>query len=508
MNKIIAILIMVVLTVNAQTPARRGIFLHGYGSEGAEWVATGTPLALSSQAGGDGTFNSVYTPDLPGLDNLAAIESTLFPYFDDRENDSWIIIGHSLGGIAAKSIEPLTRDGNNNNIPELTDLRGIVTLGAPFQGAPIANSVHTNAQAEIDDFQNDLEAGPDWQVSYGWLGLSVPEVAISAAGWTVGKSLYEDFGSTLGMLNDELGVIITGAVDGNAGLLLGDNGIVVQQLNLINTLTPHLSIAGVENFPAAIRFASTVPPADEYFTDESEAVQLYNMAKTGYSLANIFHENEEEYAEWQAAVYFAMGFSPCGGYCFAMSAYWTADALVHNTGRYKWKRGADALNNIDDRWASLHNADVVQSTSSYMQDFWEDCGTGSPPGGWSSDMSIEDLEAMFLVTGCTGETLANGGFWDRRRVYYTVTVPEKSDGFIPVNRTRWNGTDQNVTKGNTSSNGSSVLNKNIYFDGTGEADGGYNHSELRNLTRPYGTGGPSMPMKYGREWIRTRLGVE
>lgn len=173
---------------------------------------------------------------------------------------------------------------------------------------------------------------------------------------------------------------------------------------------------------------------------------------------------------------------------------------------YKWKRGKDALNNIDARWASLHNADLIYSTIPYVQDFWEDCGTGSPPGGWSSDFSVDELEALFLVTGCTGDVLDQGGFWDSRIVYYTISVPDKSDGFIPVNRTRWNSTDANVARGTTASDGANMVSGNIYFDGYGEADGGYNHSELRNLTRNYGQYGTSKPMDYGKQWVERRLG--
>ncbi len=115
---------------------------------------------------------------------------------------------------------------------------------------------------------------------------------------------------------------------------------------------------------------------------------------------------------------------------------------------------------------------------------------------------------LFDLPGCSDpDAIAIGGFWAYRLVSYTTHVADKSDGFIPVNRTRWNASDGYPTQGNTSSNGANVVNKNIYFDGHDEADGGYNHSELRNLTRNYGQQGASMPMKYGKQWIRERLGL-
>ncbi|MFQ6678659.1 MAG: hypothetical protein ACE5D0_10140 [Fidelibacterota bacterium] len=58
---------------------------------------------------------------------------------------------------------------------------------------------------------------------------------------------------------------------------------------------------------------------------------------------------------------------------------------------------------------------------------------------WGNDFSIDELELLFDLTGCSDpDAIANGGFWAYRLVSYTTHVADKSNGFIPVNRTRWN----------------------------------------------------------------------
>jgi len=148
---------------------------------------------------------------------------------------------------------------------------------------------------------------------------------------------------------------------------------------------------------------------------------------------------------------------------------------------------------------------MYETTGTRQEKYWHDCGTGSPPGGWDINPSIEELELLFDLTQCSDpEVIANGGFWNYRTVTYTTYVADKSDGFIPKNRTKWFA-NQPIVDGDVNTNGANINNENICFDGRGEADGGYNHWELRDLTRDYGSYGESRPMTVGKEWIQKRF---
>jgi hypothetical protein len=114
----------------------------------------------------------------------------------------------------------------------------------------------------------------------------------------------------------------------------------------------------------------------------------------------------------------------------------------------------------------------------------------------------DKLEAMFrAIDPCAS---GDGGY--SVLVYYTYTYAERSDGLVPVNRTRWNSYEG--VQNNPSGNGSDIRQGNVCFDGTGEADGGYNNAELRNMNRNYGeqfnntgTGTASRPGRFGKDWI-------
>ncbi|MFQ6606001.1 MAG: esterase/lipase family protein, partial [Fidelibacterota bacterium] len=210
MKRLVFLLLATTVLVNGQSTMRQGLFLHGYGSSGESWINTGTPTALEDE----GVFTETISPDLPGLNHLDELATVINPLLNDAQNDDWIFIGHSLGGLMAKYLESATRDGNPD-IYDLANLKGVLTLGAPFQGAPVADFEGNNTQEVVDHFRNDVRAGPDWQVDWGWTSLDIVEVLISAYGW-VGGQLYQDFSDILDDLHSDLSNMIETAAGLNA----------------------------------------------------------------------------------------------------------------------------------------------------------------------------------------------------------------------------------------------------------------------------------------------------
>ncbi len=165
---------------------------------------------------------------------------------------------------------------------------------------------------------------------------------------------------------------------------------VKDELNSIQTVSPHLSISGVENWPASIRFASTMNDiVGDYFDNEVEAVDLYEAAKGAYGYAEYFHKTERD-SHTQSAIIYGAGCGWWSSICAAIAAYNVAQAVIHNNGYQKWQNGRIALQDIDNRWANLHNGDILTVNGTRQQRYWADCGTGSPPGGWDINSSVED----------------------------------------------------------------------------------------------------------------------
>jgi hypothetical protein len=75
---------------------------------------------------------------------------------------------------------------------------------------------------------------------------------------------------------------------------------------------------------------------------------------------------------------------------------------------------------------------------------------------------------------------------------------EKSDGLVPLNRSKWYNYEG---FSNPNAAASSLTRANVSFDGAGEADGGYNNGEMRDLVRRYGQHQSSKPMQKAKAWM-------
>lgn len=480
-----------------------GIFFYGYGGDQASWSSTGTPTALVNE----GILSDTDIPLLPPADQLDEdhLQTYLAPYLLAHSEDKWIIIGHSLGGLVARSVEPPIKQYCESSGG---DVKGILTLGSPFQGAPVADAIGSQAAQDlVDNFTSDVSAGPLFQSQWGWatlmmdMDLSLYDLVIMGGTEALYTKVAHKLDETYNWLTGE----IDNAMDHDAALYLGvehrnDPDSYIKKVNEIETTTPHLSISGVEGWPQAIRFGSNF---GDDLGDEDQAAQLFESTKTFFTFMTTWHKTLRDLFELQAgiaAVELIFGCIPCGGHAL----YSIAQAAYHNNGWIAWKKGRNALSQVDTRWAQVHKMHEHYERS-YTWESWVGC-----PGYFPREaLDVEEIENLFSVEPGHDPCDDNiPGYYRTFTYTYSIDYPDMSDGFIPVNRTRWNFGDPEVPHGDLTSSPDGVVSGNIYFDGSGEQDGGYNHIELKRLTRDYGQEGAATPMNYGKGWIRERLDLQ
>jgi len=518
-NKFLCILLLIfVFTLNAQE--RRAIFLHGYDSYEEAWTVgtqtpntpEGTPEFLVSE----GIIQSYETPYIASL-NLGAIGFAIQNEISDDDGDKWVMVGHSMGGLIARGAVPYLTDGDpfyyidedDFSLSDI-DLVGVLTLGTPHQGAPVADCIQNDTENKINTYKAKIEEAPLWEMTNGYgpsstiVGLVTGNVSLLAGSivvWGGEMYLYHLFSTYLRNTYYALMEYINGSEDNQSAKLIPGSDFLTSLNSQTETPLPpnYLSISGVESSPAVVRMANSLAFAGD--RNEEDVVHDYEMIKYTYDQMGSSYEVGEIGLLSYAAFQLIRG-------DFVGAAISTALALNYGEGKDKWKSGASAIADIDREWAAMHNTDMV-STYIYKEvEYWQDCQTGSPPGGWGGDPSLDDLEALFLLPECGDQdVISQGGFWDTKIVAYFAMLPDKTDGFIPLNKTKWNPSDANVSKGGLSTTGASRNNTNVYFDGTGESDGGYNHWEIREVTRDYGNHDTNQPMRVGAEWIDYIMGV-
>ena len=257
----------------------------------------------------------------------------------------------------------------------------------------------------------------------------------------------------------------------------------IQRRTAGSRLGPHISISGVESSPHTfIRFVSALNDVGPTLGNENEAVQKIVDGIVIYKFAENYHAL---YDRWW------LKYNPMTYHVW----------LMHHEGMIHWRYGREALQNLDIKWAEMHN-EVLSYTQTGSYDYWVDC-----TGGGIFYPSYHDLETMFRTVEqyqCDNRLI--DGYWATRYYTYTVSYQDQTDGFIPKNRTQWNNNEGFVASTTTAS---AVRQGNISFDGANEADAGYNHLELRFHKRDNGSATPtrSTPNRFAQDWAKEWFGV-
>jgi pimeloyl-ACP methyl ester carboxylesterase len=167
-QKILFLLFVTVIGLPLTTTGqdRNVVWVHGFNGTSADWAN------FSNQFSSTRRINPNFTPvtynSSNGLGTFRnGINSVNAGRLGTAPTQRSIIVGHSMGGAAARRLD------------FTTDVGGIVTVGAPLDGAGIATAVNNGAAtAEIENGVNQVARGPISTLSLivSVLGIRVTDV--------------------------------------------------------------------------------------------------------------------------------------------------------------------------------------------------------------------------------------------------------------------------------------------------------------------------------------------
>ncbi len=348
---------------NAQD--RDVIWVHGYNDDANFWQGYSNMFATERQMNSNNrdyaTINANGVPEMANQINIGNANNT-------------VLVGHSMGGVAAAEAD--------------NGVRGIITVGAPMDGAAIANAVaNGSVEGEIRYAIRQLTAGPKFQFSlaYGIVGLFTGEL--------LGRILEEVLVKIINLDSYSSDEAFTD---------LQEESAYMNQANRYRAATPKISMWGNENSPVHYRLASSVKSNG---ANDTEIVHIVNTA-TGVYLT--FQRTNE-----------ALGIVNAFGFLFNPFIS-GPKAAYHFIVASQWKRGKDYLNNSERTWKNLIKSTRTETTT--YQVYGMTCSAGQS----QVDLIANGLFGYNLFG--LGYTGSNCFGW----VTQTATnyVMEPSDGFI------------------------------------------------------------------------------
>lgn len=290
---------------------------------------------------------------------------------------STIAIGHSMGGVALREI--------NRSHPNF--FGGVITFGAPLDGARIVNSYQNGAFGNVIlNATNQLVAGPKSQfyTTYVIVNYAVK----NNANWG-GADLAE---IPRRLIMDDLNNLM----NGQSATDLAENSTYNSGIKNFYSSIPKINVYGNENAPVMQRIASSSVSDGQNDTD---VIQLIDLAKNQYKL-------------WVNSNLAQAFMDPLHAV-----KYWTrANA---------WQKGFDYLNStVESDWANLIGSTRTETTTYTYQDYVCD------DGGISNNNQMQRIEPA-----C----------WQTVTTTYTQNIIEPSDGLIHKSsqtgsKSSWHGT--------------------------------------------------------------------
>ncbi len=464
-NFFLTLTMLIILQSNMFSQQKKAVFIHGFMADASTTWTNLQELRsgyknIPQNWANEGIIDDYSTPQLPSFvepTTYNAIIQNCVANLDGDNNSKLLLIGHSMGGLVARDVEDEIR--NNHN------LKGIITLGTPHQGATIATKLNSITPT-FDEVRTKMLDGPDWQSTWGWAGiilnLGSPWDLFFSLGSTIGYGIIEN---AFNWAEEEIKTRIETATNNNALLLAPYSGFI-SSINSNQAVVPHLAVGGIENSNSLIRLFGAA--------NENSLIDDYNEVVSVVRFVRNYHKSYDHwYLEINPVTY----------------PIW----LLHHEGRIYWDHSLDAVQNIDKTWGSLHNT-VLTETRTVSYRVWISCADDFDFDG---NISINDLEALFEMYDPCNNGVA--GYYETITNTYTVTYTDKSDGFIPLSKTKWNRNDE-IINDPALENVSQLQQASISFDGAGEQEGGYNHMEVRYPVRSYGSKSETNMARFTKRW--------
>lgn len=483
-------LLMFPILVFCQAPQKKVLFVHGFESSSQSWIQKQTPDDFLSPPDepNNPIVDACYYLDYNLNTGFTSIINDLVDVIDDNNNpgDEWVIVGHSLGGLLSRMALPCLAAYN---------IKSVVTIGTPFQGAPAATVDENDAQQIVDTYRDMMTAG---------LNFGVHPLVWFVAGMTNWESFQQalEIPEFIQHGKNKADYYIGRAQEFSAADLLGPNGTIIQQVNNAPpTDIPHRSIIGSERSPTIIRWLSEF---DDLIPPGSDELDLLDY---GANIQNWYSINLNAW-DYQAEFFGNLCWWNLGGCGLASEG---------RHGRREWYKGFIAWNNIDLSWSDAigGNSDVMLREEIVHH-----------PGGWT----CADIFSGEYMGGAIFREIRNGTHdftvdlydpgqggnencfyvdpWDET-IRYWVHTGTKNDGLIQPKMERWEENDIWEP-----ANPDQMHPDNNYYYRDVDQDGGWNHSEMMRYTRIYDgedTGTPAAevdtPLEINAGFIRTQFTI-
>jgi hypothetical protein len=362
--KLFIAVVMLLLTVPLSIFAQPGItsdrnvsLIHGLGDPQG-WI----PFR-NFFTGEDNRRMSTSRPEYSAANGLNSA-TTQIPFISSNT----VVIAHSLGGVIARRAD------------RSSSTAGIITVGSPLDGAPIANALQEGrVNQAVNDAANQLSAGPLAQ--FGYLSPLITFVGQAIRVTYLADKIDENVNSTkFGGVN----IVNDIKVGGSA---------VEQDKNTTPTTTPKISIWGNENTPIHWNILAS--------STGENVESIANTLSTVYEVA--FFVN--------LGIGAAFWYSPYGWWAFYTS--------------YQWYNGWQWISNDSERvWNNLIGSDMVGTQCyTYQSSFciYPDERCDDTPQNWQYCQV-----SCFPATGNTCVQVHNNGI---------------SDAFIPAVSQRGEGSN-------------------------------------------------------------------
>ncbi len=370
-------LVLLMVMVNTATAQTDVIWVHGYGeTTNTQWASYSQLFLQERQMTTDNRFYT-NTDGIVNMGNRVRVSIT-------EGNANTILVGHSMGGVAAAEADE--------------GVRGIITFGSPIDGAHIADAVANGAVGRETSYAiREMIAGPASQFFANFIVAIIVNQSIS--GGLMGR-----------LIENMITNIITASHNNDSFRDLKTNSAYMNSKSFL-TATPKISVWGNENSPAHYRLASS---AKSNGANDTEIVNVVSQV-TGV------------YQGFQTRNHIAGAAAIVGGFWNPWA--WGVAALKFYRAS-QWRRGKDYLNGSEASYKWLVGAYRYETTT-YRSYERIPCG-GSTGEDWERIIPID------LGENC------NQWHWVTRS--YTRLIQEASDGFIAKssqigsNTASWNPT--------------------------------------------------------------------
>jgi pimeloyl-ACP methyl ester carboxylesterase len=465
-------------TTNVLAQKKIGVYIHGFQGGSEKW--TDESLAPQNMIGSNGVLDGYValdyeTLDLDGTNRNAFLQKMINqirnntcvydPTFTDNDyncrpeiqfignnelnNNTYILFGHSLGGLVARVFYRELKTYTNMNI------KGIINIGGPVQGS---------GAVEVDRSRIEYLFGVmEERFEDAWAVRS-PLVNAFVFRWS-GENTITQLDSVpeyLVQVRDSALGYVDHIIETNAADLIGRDGHIISLINVNmdkNDINEHpenyLSIIGAEKELIPVRIAGHIYSDVEDLQSEQNSINEYNNF-LGYFNGHITAYNLEYIT--QKASYIAC-LSTLGLFHGASCRQIRDRRDRAEERREIWKDAKIEAENIDTYWGELIDSYWLEPFS--YQEYIPPCPEDGEIPGPMLNLQIP------TPINCSPNPF---GEWVTRTAY--IKHADKSDGVVNTESVLWNEGDS-----------FNDLN-NRYFDDLGE-EGGYNHFELRNYKRGY-----------------------